>query len=115
MAQATTISLGKFTAAVQAAVKAAVAKHPKFKIEPPSAISVLYLIRGIPIPEGILSQVTVGETQAFADEIAAHVAGAHPETVAAARGAAGGGAVLSIGRHVILGIPPAPEIVQVER
>jgi hypothetical protein len=33
MAQATSISLSKFTASVQAAVKAAVAKHPKFKVE----------------------------------------------------------------------------------
>jgi hypothetical protein len=34
MAKATSISFSKFTESVQAAVKAAVAKHPKFKIEP---------------------------------------------------------------------------------
>ena len=33
MAQATSISLAKFTASVQAAVKAAVANHPKFKFQ----------------------------------------------------------------------------------
>jgi len=111
MAQATTISLKKFTSAVQAAVKAAGAKHPKFKVELPHAISVSYLIRGFPIPDGILSQVTLGETQAFANEVAAHVASAGPE-LAAARGSAGG-AVLSVGGHCIVGIPPASETVQV--
>jgi hypothetical protein len=33
MAQATSISFNKFTESVQTAVKAAVAKHPKFQIE----------------------------------------------------------------------------------
>jgi hypothetical protein len=116
MAQATTISLSKFTGAVQAAVKAAVAKHPKFKVDPPHAISVSYLIRGIPIPEAILANVSVGETQAFADDIVAHVAGAHPEAVAAVgRGPGGGGAVFSAGGHCIVGIPPASQMIQVEK
>lgn len=115
MAQATTVSLSKFTSAVQAAVKAAVAKHPKFKIEPPHAVSVYYLIRGIPIPDPILAQVTVGETQAFANDVASHVAGAAPEALAAGPGRAAGGAVLSLGGHVIVGIPPAPQMVQVDK
>jgi hypothetical protein len=116
MAQATTISLSKFTAAVQNAVKAAVAKHPKFKIDPPQGVSVYYIIRGIPIPDPILAQVTMGETQAFANEIAAGVAAAQPEAMAAgARGGGAGGAVLSVGGHCIVGIPPAPQMVQVDK
>lgn len=116
MAQAVSISLSKFTTSVQAAVKAAMAKHPKFKLDVPNAISVSYLIRGIPAPEAIVSNVTMSEMQAFATDVAAHIAGAHPEAVTHA-GAGGGaeGAVLSIGRHVILGIPPASLTVQIEK
>jgi hypothetical protein len=116
MAQATTISLSKFTSAVQDAVKAAVAKHPKFKIDPPHAVSVYYIIRGIPIPDPLLAQVTMGETQAFANEIAGHVGGALPEAMAAdARARGAGGAVLCTGGHCIVGIPPAPQMMQVEK
>jgi hypothetical protein len=114
MAQATSISFSKFLASVQSAVKAAVAKHPKFKVEAPNAITVSYLIRGIPLPEGILSTVTLGETQAFAAEIATHIASAHPEAVAAA-GPTPEGAILSVGRHLIVGIPPAPQALQIEK
>jgi hypothetical protein len=114
MAQATTISLSKFTASVQAAVKAAVAKHPKFKVEVPNSLTVSYLIRGIPVPDAILNQVTLGETQQFATDIATHIAGAHPEMLAAGRAPAEG-AIFSVGRHVIVGIPPAIETVQVEK
>ncbi len=56
------ISLSKFTESVQAAVKATVAKHPKFKLDVPNAVTVSYLIRGIPVPDAILSNVTLGET-----------------------------------------------------
>ena len=116
MAQVVSISLAKFTASVQAAVKAAVAKHPKFKVDVPNAVTVAYLIRGIPVPEGILSTVTMGETQAFATEVATHIAGAHPEMLeAAARGPAAEGAILSVGRHVILGIPPVSQMIQLEK
>jgi hypothetical protein len=115
MAQATTISLSKLTSTVQAAVKAAAQRHPKFKVDPPHGITVAYLIRGIPIPEPIAATVTLGETQAFADDIAAHIGGAHPEAVTAAPGAAAQGAVLSIGRHVIIGIPPVSQTVLVEK
>ena len=114
MAKPVSISLSKFTASVQAAVKAAIAKHPKFNLQVPNAISVSYLIRGIPVPEEITSKVTLGETQAFATEVAAHIAKAHPEVLAAAHPGAQGGTILSVGRHVIIGIPAPSEIVQVE-
>ncbi|HUA21961.1 MAG TPA: hypothetical protein VMU80_09575 [Bryobacteraceae bacterium] len=115
MAQATTISLSKFTSAVQAAVKAAVANHPKFKIAAPQAISVAFLIRGFPVPEAILNQVTVGETQAFANEVAAQLTAAQVEVRTALAHAPSGGAVLSVGGHCIVGIPPATELLQVEK
>jgi hypothetical protein len=116
MAQAVSISLSKLTASVQAAVKAAVAKHPKFKVEVPNAVTVAYLIRGIPVPEAILANITVGETQAFAADIAQHIAGAHPEVMAqtAAAGAVQG-AVISVGRHVVVGIPPVAQALHVEK
>jgi hypothetical protein len=95
MAKPVSISLSKFTTAVQAAVRAAIAKHPKFNLQVPNAVSVSYLIRGIPVSEEITSKVTLGETQALATEIAAHIAQAHPEALAAAQG----GAILSVGRH----------------
>jgi hypothetical protein len=110
MAQATSISLSQFTAAVQAAVKAAVQKHPKFKIDPPQAVAVSYLIRGIPVPETLLANVTLGETQAFANDVAAHIASAQPQalagTQAGTHAAAPQGAIYSNGRHLIIGIPP---------
>jgi hypothetical protein len=40
MAQAASISLSKFTETVQAAVKVAVQKHPKFKLEQPTQLSI---------------------------------------------------------------------------
>jgi hypothetical protein len=116
MAQAVSISLSRFTASVQAAVKAAAAKHPKFKLEVPTAVTVAYLIRGIPVPESILANATMGETQAFAGDVAAHIAGAHPEAFALkAGGAEQDGAILSVGHHVIVGIPPAAAILQIEK
>lgn len=109
MAQANSISLSKFTTSVQTAVKAAMAKHPNFKVDVPNAVTVSYLIRGFPVPETLLTTVTLGETQAFVTDIAAHIAQAHPEAFApAAHGVASEGAILSVGRHIILGIPPAP-------
>src|SRR6202011_583267 len=83
-------------ASLQAAVKGAVAKHRKFKVDVPNAVTVAYLIRGIPVPEAIVSAVTLSETQAFATDIAAHIAGAVPEALGvAARAPAPEGAVLS--------------------
>ena len=110
MAKPVSISLHRFTASVQAAVKAAVAKHPKFQLAEPNAISLGYLIRGIPVPDGVLSTVTVAETQAVASDIAAHIGQAHPEAFGAARPA--GGAVLSVAGHVIIGIPATSDIVE---
>jgi hypothetical protein len=114
LAQATSISLAKFTASVQAAVKAAVAAHPKFKVEVPNSVSISYLIRGIPVPEAILAAATLGETQAFADAVASSLAKAHPELLAS-HGTAAEGAIISIGRHVIVGIPPVSQIFQLEK
>jgi len=118
MAQATqaiSISLSKFTESVQAAVKAAVAKHPKFRVDVPNAVTISYLIRGIPVPEAILAAVTMGEMQAFAADVAAGITSAHPEAFAAAGRSASVGAVLSVGRHVICGIPPVIETVRLEK
>jgi hypothetical protein len=116
MTQAVSISLSKFTNSVQAAVKAAVAKHPKFKVEPPHAVTVAFLIRGFPVPESVASAVTLGETQAFAADIAAQIAGAHPEILrTTSPGQAPEGAVISLGRHVIVGIPPASQLLEIEK
>jgi len=114
MAQATTLSMSKFTAAVQAAVKAAAQRHPKFKIDPPKGITVAYLIRGIPVVESVAAGVTLGETQAFANDVAAHIGSAHPEAVSTAKGSAPQGVVLSVGGHVVIGIPPLVDAVVVE-
>lgn len=115
MAQARTISMSKFTASVQAAVKAAMRRHPKFRMDAPKSITSAYLIRGIPVAEKILANVTLAETQAFADDIAAQIGRAHPQVLAAARGAAGQGAILSVGHHIILGIPAAVEAVNLTK
>ena len=104
MAQAKSISLGQFTSAVQAAVKSAVQKHPKFKFDAPHGVTFSYLIRGIPVPEPLAATVTLAETQAFANEIAAQLSAAQPEALAKA-GASTQGVVYSAGRHVIIGIP----------
>jgi|SRR5947209_2805167 len=115
MSEATSISLSKFTASVQAAVKAAVAKHPKFKLDPPHEISVAYLIRGIPVPDALLAHASVTELQSFANDVAGHISGAHPGVFAAPGGAGAQGAVLSIGKHVIIGIPPAVQTFTLEK
>jgi hypothetical protein len=115
MAQAISISLSKFTASVQAAVKAAAAKHPKFKVGVPNGVTVSYLIRGFPVPEAILANVTLGEAQAFAADVAAHLSESTPEAFAAVHGPAPEGAFLSVGRHIICGIPPVTFTVQLEK
>jgi hypothetical protein len=115
MANPVSISLSQFTASVQAAVKEAIARHPKFNLTVPKSVSVAYLIRGIPVPEEIASKVTLGETQALATEIAAHLAKAHPEALAAVHHGTQGGAILSVGRHIIIGIPAPSEIIQIEQ
>lgn len=77
-----------------AAVKAAAAKHPKFRVEAPQAVSVSYLIRGFPVPDAIASQVTLGEAQAYASEIAASLGAAHAELLAPKAGGTAEGAVI---------------------
>src|SRR5260370_34926082 len=101
MGQAVSISLSKFTESVQAAVKAAAAKHPKFKIDVPHAVTVSYLIRGIPVPEAIASAVTMADIQAFAGDVAAHIARAHPEAFPAAGQPASPAAALPIARQCV--------------
>jgi hypothetical protein len=113
MAKPVSISLHKFTTSVQAAVKAAVAKHPKFRDVPePKAVFLGHLIRGFPVPDGILSNVTVAETQAFAAEAAAQLAQAHPEALAAGRQVEGG--FVSVPKHVVCGIPAVSDTVEFE-
>ena len=115
MPQVTTVSLSKFTASVQEAVKAAMAKHPKFKVEVPNNVTISYLIRGIPVPEAILASVTLGETQAFAADVASHIAGAQPELFQSVGRGGAEGAILSIGRHILIGIPPIVDTIRIER
>jgi|HubBroStandDraft_2_1064218.scaffolds.fasta_scaffold611662_2 hypothetical protein len=112
MAQAKSISLSQFSKAVQAAVKAAAEKHPKFKIDLPRGVAFSYLIRGFPVEERVLATVTVGETQAFANEVAAHLTSAQPEALVGANvgGSTPLGVLYSTGRHIILGIPPAESV-----
>ncbi len=110
MASAQTISLGKFTSAVKAALKIAIQKNPKFSsVTLPDGIAFGYLIRGIPPPDPILSQVTFAELQAFADDLAAGIV-AQPGIEALAL-PGGKGAIFSSGGHIICGMPPAPEFV----
>jgi hypothetical protein len=115
MARATSVSVSKFTTAVQAAVKAAIQRHPKFKMDPPRAITVSYLIRGIPVPDEILANVTFAETQEFANDVAARVGGAAGRAFAIAPRPSPKGAILSLGGHVILGFPPPPDVLTFEK
>jgi hypothetical protein len=100
---AQSLSLGKFISAVQAAVKAAAAKNPKFQMAAPNTVSVSYLIRGIPPPPDIVS--SMADLQSFADEIATQVAASQPGALNVAAGVRPG-AVISVGGHIICGIPP---------
>jgi hypothetical protein len=108
MADATSLSLAKFTEVVQAAVKAAVQKHPKFKMEAPSAVAVSYLIRGIPVPEALVAHATVAETRAFAADVAAHISGS--PGLAAPAGASVEPVIYSHGNHIIIGIPAIADV-----
>ena len=109
MAKAKALSLRKFTSSVQAAVKAAASKHPKFSIAPPVGITTTYLIRGIPVSEAIMNKVTLAEAQAYANDIASRISVAQPAALVAKAGTKG--AVISVGGHVIIGIPWGPEAV----
>ncbi len=108
MAQAQSVSLSHFTSAVQAAVRAAAQKHPKFKLEAPQGISFSYLIRGIPVPETMLANVTFGETQAFANEVATQILAQPGIGLEASVG--GKGAIYSAGGHIIIGIPAVDQL-----
>ena len=114
MAKPVSISLSKFTSSVQAAVKAAAAKHPKFQLPTPHGVTVSYLIRGIPVPEEIMAKVSFAETQAFATDVAGHIAQAHPEALGAGHQPGQAAAILSVGRYVICGIPAPPQLFQIE-
>jgi hypothetical protein len=111
MPQAKSLSLAHFTTAVQAAVKTAAKNHPKFKLDAPQGVSFSYLIRGIPVPETMLANVTFAETQAFADDVAAQIGA---QGISAAAGVGGKGAIYSAGGHIIIGIP-AVENLQLEK
>lgn len=104
MAKATSISVNKLLSAVQDAVKGAVEKHPKLKVEP-SNLSIGYLIWGFPVPENFHA-LSVRETQAFATDVAAGLG----RGVGTALGSQLEGAVLSHGGHLIIGIPAPPEV-----
>lgn len=123
MAKAVSISLSNFNASVQAAVKSAVAQHPKFAaLEQNKQVEFFYWIWGIPAWESVLRDVTVAEAQAFADTVAGQIAPANPEAFGPAAaapeiaerlvapGAPGRGAVLSTGGHVTIGIPPVTAV-----
>jgi hypothetical protein len=110
MAKPVSISLHKFTSSVQAAVKAAAEKHPKFRQVPvPSGISFGNLIWGIPVPDGVLAQVTVGELQSYVTDVAAHIGQAGREQLGAAFKAPEG-VFGSFGHVVHCGIPPLTEL-----
>ena len=109
------ISLHSFKASVQAAVKAAAAKHPKFRSVPePSEISFGILIWGYPVPDGVLAQVTLAEFQNYATDVAAHIGQAAPEGLGAALRAAPEGVIQSFGRVVHCGIPPVSDLYTVK-
>ncbi len=108
MARAVSISLKKFTESVNNAVKAASEKHPKFKFEAAKGISVSYLIRGFPVPDGILRNATIPELQSFATDVAQHVSAANQDVLSAAGRGPAEGAVISVGGHLTIGFP-APE------
>jgi hypothetical protein len=78
-------------------------------------VTVSYLIRGIPVDESILRKVTVSEAQAFANDVAAGIATAHPQAlVTGAPHAPGQGAIISVGGHLVLGMPPISQALEVE-
>jgi hypothetical protein len=77
----------------------------------PDTLSVSYLIRGIPPPPEIVN--SMADLQSFANEIAGHLAVSQPEALSLAGGVKPAGAVISVGGHIICGIPPANLIFEV--
>jgi hypothetical protein len=114
MAPAKSISLSQFTNAVKTAVKAASEKHPKFKAETNQGVVLSYLIRGIPFDEKLLANVTVAETQAYADDLAGHIASAQPGALTEALQKPKG-AIFGTGGHIVCGFYPGPEIYTLEQ
>jgi hypothetical protein len=106
MAKAAAISLSKFSTVVQEAVKVAIEKHPKLKVDPQSPFTAGYLIWGIPVPELLASAATLRESQAFADDLASGLGAGFPGDAAVKLR----GAVFSHGGHLILGFPVPPEV-----
>ena len=103
MAKALSISHDKLSSTVASAVKAAIAKHPKVKLDPGSPLALSYLIWGIPVPEALAGNLTIRESQAFANEVASGLA-------TGVAGAKLEGAVFSLGGHLIIGFPVPPEV-----
>jgi hypothetical protein len=110
MARAKSISLQTFTTAVESAVKSAVEKHPKFKVDTTGGLATGYLIWGIPVPETLAEHVSVRETQAFANAVASGLGRA-----GTAIGATTEGAFFSHGGYLILGIPVPPEVLIINK
>jgi len=104
MAKATSISVNKLSAAVQEAVKAAAAKHPKVKVEA-TALALGHLIWGFPVPEQF-NTLTIRESQAFAADVAAGVS----KSMGSALGSRLEGAVFSHAGHLTIGFPVPPEV-----
>ena len=119
MSQAKSISLSQFTKTVEAAVKKAVQKHPKFKTQAQQGVVLSYLIRGIPFDEAVLANVTIAETQAFAQELAAHIAGSEASLAAGTAtdntSVKPRGVIYGTGGHIICGYPPVTEPVTIEQ
>ena len=103
MPRAASVSISKFSATVEEAVKTAVQKHPKFKTDPGFAIS--HLIWGVPVPELLAANVTIKEAQSFAADLASQVSGGLPS---AAR--VSGSGLYSHDGFLILGFPAPPEV-----
>jgi hypothetical protein len=102
MAKAASVSVSKLSGVVQEAVKAAVAKHPRVRVDVDSPLAISYLIWGIPVPEQLADTLTVKETQAFAADVAKGLGRALPGS--------GLPSVFSHGGHLIIGIPAPPEV-----
>jgi len=113
MAGAHSISLSKFTSSVQAAVTAAQERNPKFTLPRVEGVTFSALIRGIPVPYELAQKLTLGEMQNFADEVAGHLGGLHPEL--AAVGSKAQGMFVSAGHHILCGIPPVTEAILLEK
>jgi hypothetical protein len=103
VAKATSISVDKLTTTVQAAVKAALEKHPKIKVDPNAPLSASYLIWGFPVPDAIAGALTIKETQQFAADVASKLGAGVP-------GATIDGVIFSHGGHLIIGFPVPPEV-----